>query len=579
MQSDELVIIQKDVNDFLLTNKEKYDAFSGFQHLILNIDNNSIQQIIDYVECHKNIFFKNHSNAILFFYTIIILSKCIFKKLEQILSICVHFSNYFKNDPINATEIELLDISKIYPNSINYLFSKNFFSIKTIFDASTTDELIFDTFYPEIEQYDQEFAHKMKNTYSSTIGLLIQKIPSSYIRNIVSDYQKHILNRNLNYHPSPLHKSIREDDIDTFQKLLSQNNINFNDPIDFSFYERSKTFDEKMTPIKIAALYGSIKVFKFLLMNNAIVDDNILCYAYFGNNIEIIHLIENQNPNEKVYTQPISNYHNELLDYLFDNFNVEIEESNKQVKKLLENYIIEENEEEKNNQYNALNYNCLKVSTFSYNYSIITSCLEKIVFIVKNYELIERQEKDCDDDSIFSASCFDIDLFKFFFSQMKQSVDIHKCGLLFSFLRTSGSFVANDSFKFLIIKLKDDINIIYYLNWFVKNNHELANFILDSLFDNLKDIIDYSFVDFILDNYNENILVKVIQLYEPIKSMEILSVFAQKLLKNLSTNMLISLFTQLCKVLKYDFLIFIAETFKNNEKKLVYEFIMNNLPK
>ena len=52
---------------------------------------------------------------------------------------------------------------------------------------------------------------------------------------------QHIENRNRNYHPSLLHKSIREDDIDAFQKIISQNNYDINYIFDFSYYERARS--------------------------------------------------------------------------------------------------------------------------------------------------------------------------------------------------------------------------------------------------------------------------------------------------------------------------------------------------
>lgn len=67
----------------------------------------------------------------------------------------------------------------------------------------------------------------------------------------------------VNYHPSQLNKSIRDDDIDTFQSLLSKNNFNVNHQIENSNYERLKSNDYNLSLIEIAAVYGSKKIFKF----------------------------------------------------------------------------------------------------------------------------------------------------------------------------------------------------------------------------------------------------------------------------------------------------------------------------
>lgn len=82
-------------------------------------------------------------------------------------------------------------------------------------------------------------------------------------QDVKSDPQKHISNRSSCYHPSPLHKSIREDDIDTFQSLLYKSNYSVNYIIEFSMYERAQTIDSNISLIRIAATYGSIKIFSF----------------------------------------------------------------------------------------------------------------------------------------------------------------------------------------------------------------------------------------------------------------------------------------------------------------------------
>ena len=113
---------------------------------------------------------------------------------------------------------------------------------------------------------------------------------TSFYKEVKSDYQKHIKNRNSNYHPSLLHKAIRDDDIDTFQSLISKNNFSIDEPIKSSFYERVHVYEIDLRPIKIAAIYKSIKIFKFLFMNDAIIDDNLLDFALYGSDLDIIHL-------------------------------------------------------------------------------------------------------------------------------------------------------------------------------------------------------------------------------------------------------------------------------------------------
>ena len=92
-----------------------------------------------------------------------------------------------------------------------------------------------------------------------------------YIFYVKNNKEEHKIYRNSNYHPSTLHKSIREDDIDLFQSILAKNNYGINYKIEYSFHERSQPKDKKNS-----AIYGSLKIFKFLWMQKVIVlDDNL----------------------------------------------------------------------------------------------------------------------------------------------------------------------------------------------------------------------------------------------------------------------------------------------------------------
>ncbi|OHT11376.1 hypothetical protein TRFO_19182 [Tritrichomonas foetus] len=71
----------------------------------------------------------------------------------------------------------------------------------------------------------------------------------------------------IGYNPDILATTIRNDDIDTFQQLLTNESgqYHFNKRIRPSIFDRHLIFHYKPTLIQYAALFGSIKIFKYLL--------------------------------------------------------------------------------------------------------------------------------------------------------------------------------------------------------------------------------------------------------------------------------------------------------------------------
>ena len=365
---DENQLITKDADEFLSLNSKRYEVFSK----IYDITEETYQDTIQDIQNHKDILFKDHSSSIFFFYNIVHASKFRFKKLELILDICIYFSSEIKKN--NTTDIELIMICYFFSNGLNYLFSKNFFSIESITEVSFNSDEIFITFLPEITEYDSEYSNlRESRLFEEEENDELKE----YYEFVKSNPKDHFLNRQLNYHPSSLHKSIREDDIETFQSILSKNNYDFNYRIKKSFYERLKMImDEDMSLIQIAAFYGSLNIFKFLfIQKNIEFNKNLLSYAYAGENIEIIHLCEQKCKIEKAYFQPIFIHRQDFLDYCIENYENEINNDEiSMIKNILKNFVINED-----NIYEILNYESLSCSLFASNFDVFEKCLRKII--------------------------------------------------------------------------------------------------------------------------------------------------------------------------------------------------------
>ena len=120
---------------------------------------------------------------------------------------------------------------------------------------------------------------------------------------------------------------IRSDSIDEFQKYLSQNNLPIETKIEPSVFE-TNSFLIKNQPslIEYAAFYGSIQVFKFLLLNDASLNPMLWMYAIHSMNSDMIHLLElyHIEPEDKSYQEilkeSIKCHHNNIANYIRENY-------------------------------------------------------------------------------------------------------------------------------------------------------------------------------------------------------------------------------------------------------------------
>lgn len=147
----------------------------------------------------------------------------------------------------------------VFYTPIQSIQSIIFFPIETIIELSGGFKFLFASFYHEIADYDSEYLRLIEKRLFSTEYYTNDEQEVNFLNYVKNNRQEHILNRELNYHPSPLHKSIRDDNIDVFQSLLSQNNFDINYKIENSIYERLKS-DENLSLIEISAAYAGKKL-------------------------------------------------------------------------------------------------------------------------------------------------------------------------------------------------------------------------------------------------------------------------------------------------------------------------------
>lgn len=276
-----------DVDQFLAENNEKYEKITHLQNLLNHISKETFQETIKFVEDNLSFFLKTRESASLFLWNIKIFTYYNFTKLKLILDVFLYFSNYLNE--VNITDTDVIDTLEDILVDIYYLYSQNFITLKSIIQKSVYNSVYFLYFYPEIDEYDHEYAEKRKDNILK--GNEDHRL-EIFLKIILSNVDQHKQNREKIFNTLPLHKIIHDDDIDAFQSTLSQNNFNINYNLNLFYYEQILN-ESKLSLIQIAAIYGSLKIFKFLwIQPNIIIDDSLIYYAIWGRNYEIIHICE-----------------------------------------------------------------------------------------------------------------------------------------------------------------------------------------------------------------------------------------------------------------------------------------------
>lgn len=551
-----------DSKEFLSKNKEKYDVFSMVIDQMINLTDDSYPEIVQLINLHKDVIFKDHQNALLFFKNIILSARCNFKHLETQLNIILEFSEEFRKCKVTDSEI----ISPgIYYNAIFYLFSKNFFTIESITQISITNPYIFVFFLPEIEEYDPDYIQmREKNLFDENSD---QKLKQLY-EFVKQNPDKHKQYRESNYHPSLLHKSIRENNIQLFQELFSKNNYDINHRIEFSFYERVSMLNSSQSFAGIAAVYGCSDIFKFLWMQSQFnPEKSLLHYAYFGGNFDIIHLCEANFSEEFVSRQPIMTHNYALLDYYLEKYDNLIEDD--KINKVLKKFVLKLNEDEEEDAeeiklYQKLSYDSLIICLNSFNYVVLKKCLPKITFLTKFFEFKNANFLTDLSYLLITGSLFDIDLFEFLLSQ--KCIDSMNTPFFYNLLILMINRKANDAFKIIYSKL-ENIDLMEIFMKCVMVNSDLAVFLLDQQLEEkklnkegddpfyryIKNGINVEHLFYSINYYNEDVVVKMIELYEILKK-ENINQFAKTLKNAISEKMIISLINKLSAILSPDFI-------------------------
>ena len=164
-------------------------------------------------------------------------------------------------------------------------------------------------------------------------------IPYSYVENLKENKKLDEEGLLYEYPKESLEYYIRNDDIERFKTCVeSLPNFDFNQKIDFSdtikdtiqsdvsslhsFFQNTSH-----SLLNFAAYYGSLKTFKYFILNDCHFDEFVTLMAVHGSNFEILHILENDDNvkySEECFELAVMNYRNDIADWLLLHFSCSI---------------------------------------------------------------------------------------------------------------------------------------------------------------------------------------------------------------------------------------------------------------
>ena len=164
-------------------------------------------------------------------------------------------------------------------------------------------------FYPEIKQI---------NFYIN------DKKATEYEENLNDKFEE---NRRIGENNNNLCNLIRNDIIKEFIIYVNQTNLPIKTyRIQHSIFETNNfLINKKPTLIEYSAFFGSIQIFRYLHMNSVELTSSIWLYVIHGSNPQMIHFLEENHIEpyesfETCFIEAIKCHHNEIAQYLLDNF-------------------------------------------------------------------------------------------------------------------------------------------------------------------------------------------------------------------------------------------------------------------
>ena len=302
-----------------------------------------------------------------------------YDKIEQILNLIKNeITQFYTNHQIfslfkSNKKILLFLIENQFLNIDNYIAHK-------MITNTNTNANYKQYFWPEIKQFLAE-----EDSF---------ELPDNF-------YENRKIGENEDY----ISRLIRNDQVIEFISYTEKTNLSlYNAKIKHSIFETNAFLIEKVPNlIEYSAFYGSIQIFKYLIMNDVSLTPSIWLYAIHGNNPEIINFLEDKKIelNYECLKESIKCHHIDITDYILNNYF----HNDQNISSLCIEFY---------NFYLLKNIDLIQLNNFcdlcKYDYFIVVDWILKSENIIDNSELISKA---------------------FFFAVLYENIEIIK--LLFSF--------------------------------------------------------------------------------------------------------------------------------------------------
>ncbi|KAK8897626.1 hypothetical protein M9Y10_015588 [Tritrichomonas musculus] len=118
---------------------------------------------------------------------------------------------------------------------------------------------------------------------------------------------------------------IREDSVEEFISYINRSNISTSIEILPSIFETNLfLMNRETTMIEYATFYGSTQIIQYLTNSNVKLTGSLWLYAIHSDNADLIHFLErnevDQEEKDEIYKESIKCHHNNIADYLKDNY-------------------------------------------------------------------------------------------------------------------------------------------------------------------------------------------------------------------------------------------------------------------
>lgn len=284
-------------SDYLKLHQEEINNLIDLQKRIMNLNPTNIDDFVAMIT--KSNYIQEKSKLIRLLNSIQVgisvrplLYELYFNVIEKLATEIKHF----------FSEHELISIFPKRPLVLK-LFEKGLIGINTIYELCKKQKYNFKYFAPEIKEFNNEL-------FESNVDEETKKsLNFEEMKKCRTKGQNSFL----------IAQFIRDDDCDNFQEYLSKTNTNVDSFLPLSEYEQCRLLSQKMKLIDYAAFFGSIKIFKFLVMNKCNLTNKTSQFAIAGGNYDIIHFIEDQKCSFNSCIEiSIQFHHNEIFEYLIE---------------------------------------------------------------------------------------------------------------------------------------------------------------------------------------------------------------------------------------------------------------------